>query len=394
MRTLSGVTTCLELLVRHLPRFDIEPTVVEWEKNGFGDATLPDSAPPDPADRSGGRANVVYAGMRFWHTPHGYHRQILRKVNRCRPHLVVCSDQFGWNYLQCLASGVPVINIAHLDSGQPAYWAEIVAGLPWLRALVGVSDRIAARLRALGPTVPEVVTIPYGIEVPEEVPPRPGPAGGPPVLLYVGRLEQRQKRVHDLAPFLRELDRHLTDYRMVIVGDGPERARLEEDLRWAGPRVTFTGCLDKRQVLEHYRRAHFLMLFSNFEGLPLALLEAMAHGLVPVVTDIPSGVGQVVRRGANGYVFPVGEPARAARLVAGAVPHWAACSRNAWQSVRERFSVEVMCRNYAALFHRLGHERPPQPIRYVDACYPNWPGKVARRVLPISVYCGLLGRFL
>jgi glycosyltransferase involved in cell wall biosynthesis len=377
MRALSGVTTCLHLLARGLSRFGVEPTIVELERWAGAD-----SRP------------VVNAGRRPWQTAYGYHRRVIGAINRCRPHVVVCNDQRGWPYLPSLAGKVPVINVAHVDSGRPEFWQQIAEGLPYLRAQVGISDRVAERLRALAPHGPEVVTIPYGIEVPSQPAHRIGPVARPPVLLYVGRLDQRQKRVHDIPEFVRELDRRLPDYRLVIVGDGDEREALEAALAFAGPRVTFTGSVDRGQVLKHYQKAHYLLLFSNFEGLPLALLEGMAYGVVPVVTDIPSGVRQVLRDGDNGYLFPVGAPSAAARLVAEACPVWDRVSGAAWESVRAGFGAEVMCRRYAELFHRVAQRPPTTPLRYVDAYYPGWPGRIARRVLPIPIYCGLLGRAL
>ena len=50
------------------------------------------------------------------------------------------------------------------------------------------------------------------------------------------------------------------------------------------------------------------ILTSEFEGMPNALNEAMARGCVPVVTDIRSGIPELVRYGVNGYRVPVGYP--------------------------------------------------------------------------------------
>src|SRR5262249_10565067 len=46
---------------------------------------------------------------------------------------------------------------------------------------------------------------------------------------------------------------------------------------------------------------------SNYEGLPLALLESMSRGCVPIVTDLPSGIPDVIRNGENGFALPVGD---------------------------------------------------------------------------------------
>src|SRR5262249_48692955 len=99
MKALSGVTTCLELLGRHLPQFGVEPTVIQLEPwEGTDDRTVvPRPAGPGSRAAPPRAGAVVDAGRRIWHTAHGYHRQVIRKINRCRPHLAVCNDQRGWN---------------------------------------------------------------------------------------------------------------------------------------------------------------------------------------------------------------------------------------------------------------------------------------------------------
>ena len=49
------------------------------------------------------------------------------------------------------------------------------------------------------------------------------------------------------------------------------------------------------------------MLTSNYEGLPVALLESMARGCIPIVTDLASGIPDVIRHGENGFVLPRGD---------------------------------------------------------------------------------------
>ncbi|MEN6556434.1 MAG: glycosyltransferase family 4 protein [Anaerolineaceae bacterium] len=82
-----------------------------------------------------------------------------------------------------------------------------------------------------------------------------------------------------------------------------------------GERVRFTGLIQERDVLaELYRAANLFVLPSRNEGLPGVLLEAMASGLVPVVTDLPV-LRSVIRQGVNGAKVSVGDAQALSELI-------------------------------------------------------------------------------
>ncbi|MGH8244834.1 MAG: glycosyltransferase family 4 protein, partial [Gammaproteobacteria bacterium] len=94
--------------------------------------------------------------------------------------------------------------------------------------------------------------------------------------------------------------------RFVVVGDGPERARLRR-LAQGLPNVQFVGGVDRLQVINYLHAADMFVMPSVDlpgvrEGTPTAVLEAMACGLPIVCTD-SGGLGHVVRDGENGLVF-------------------------------------------------------------------------------------------
>ncbi len=133
-----------------------------------------------------------------------------------------------------------------------------------------------------------------------------GGAEDPPApIVTVGRLvEQKNHRL-----FLRAAAGVLQDVpkaRFVIVGDGPLRAALEQQAYSLGiaGRVTFTG--ERRNVEEILRGASLFWLTSRWEGLPNAVLEAMASGVPAIVTDV-GGTRELVRSGVDGFVVPSGE---------------------------------------------------------------------------------------
>ncbi|MGE0254624.1 MAG: glycosyltransferase [Alphaproteobacteria bacterium] len=121
------------------------------------------------------------------------------------------------------------------------------------------------------------------------------------IVLAVGRLH-RQKAFDVLLPAFAMAARDRPAWRLVIIGDGEERKRLRDDADslGIGHRVEWTGVVG--DVGPWYRRASVFALPSRHEGMPNALLEAMAHGLPPVITDALPGPLELVRDGESGLV--------------------------------------------------------------------------------------------
>jgi glycosyltransferase involved in cell wall biosynthesis len=119
---------------------------------------------------------------------------------------------------------------------------------------------------------------------------------------------RRQKALDVLIEAFARLGRDVPDSWLVIVGDGPERATLEEAARAAGvpDRVRFTGGRgDLTTVLDGFDVA---VMSSDFEGLPLFVFECMAHR-VPLVATAVGGLPDVVEDGATGVLVPPRDPA-------------------------------------------------------------------------------------
>jgi glycosyltransferase involved in cell wall biosynthesis len=132
-------------------------------------------------------------------------------------------------------------------------------------------------------------------------------------LLFAGRLEHEQKGVFDLPLIDETLRRRNVDVRWTIIGGGPDGERLRAE--WQSDRVSFLGARSNVETIDRAADHDVFVLPTRFEGLPVALMEAMAVGLVPVVSDIPSGVPDLVINGVNGSLAPVGEIAAYASAI-------------------------------------------------------------------------------
>ena len=106
----------------------------------------------------------------------------------------------------------------------------------------------------------------------------------------------------------KQLRNRQVPFQLTFVGDGHDEAGMKKELAGLVDEgaVRFLGRQAPEQVLTEVARHDALVLTSEFEGLPLSLLEAMAHGCVAVVTDIESGVSEILKHGQNAMLSPVG----------------------------------------------------------------------------------------
>ena len=120
--------------------------------------------------------------------------------------------------------------------------------------------------------------------------------GEAPVILTVARL-QRWKGIDHLIAAIAGLD----DARLVVAGDGPDRARLESLAAELGSRVRFAGQLPQEEVARYMLAADGLALYSGYEGLSHTLLESLRLGAPALASDV-GGNREVLRHGVNGLL--------------------------------------------------------------------------------------------
>ncbi|HXQ00005.1 MAG TPA: glycosyltransferase family 4 protein [Solirubrobacteraceae bacterium] len=184
-------------------------------------------------------------------------------------------------------------------------------------------------------------------------------AGEGPVVGSLGRLTQQKG--YDLL--VRALPA-LTGARLVLVGDGPERAALERMAREleVADRLTITGWVT--DAPSHLSELDVFALPSRWEGMPLGILEAMHAGLPVVVTDVGS-VAEVVSDGDTGYVVRSEDLAalqdRLRRLL-DAPALRARMGERGQALARERYTDTAMARRYEDVYERmLSGWRPASP---------------------------------
>lgn len=222
-------------------------------------------------------------------------------------------------------AGIPVVYTEHNLQERYHRATALANRLSWrLQDLaVAVSGDVAASIgRRLDPRVPvEVVLngidvdhLPASADAAAAVRRRFGIAADAPLVGTVA-VFRSQKRLDIWLDAARLLADARPDARFLLVGDGPLRSELEERARRLGleERVVFTGLQDDSKPF--FAALDVYMMSSEFEGLPLALLEAMASRRA-VVTTPAGGIPEVIEDGKNGMLVPFGD---AAALAAAAV---------------------------------------------------------------------------
>lgn len=133
------------------------------------------------------------------------------------------------------------------------------------------------------------------------------------VLLYVGRLSP-EKNIDLVIAAYRELqaEQSFRAVRLVLVGDGPERVRLEK----LGSDVIFAGMQTGEALSEYYASADVFVFASQVETFGNVVPEAMASGL-PVLAFDDAAAGQLVDEAKSGWLCPLKDEWRFKQLVAG-----------------------------------------------------------------------------
>lgn len=133
-------------------------------------------------------------------------------------------------------------------------------------------------------------------------------------VLFLGRLDTRKSPDVLLRASKRMLEDH-PEAKLIFGGDGyPERYKALACNLGIADRCEFLGWITGEDKEKLFKRAGVYCLPSKNEGMPMSVLEAMAHGVPTIATPV-GGVPQVIEDGANGYLMPVDDEERLAELL-------------------------------------------------------------------------------
>lgn len=264
-------------------------------------------------------------------------------------------------YLRLAArrAGVPLVIAHEWERGAPPTWPRRLADRllrPGTR-FVAASDFHARRLIAAGAAPGRVEVVRNGIEVERYATGARGATrvalGVPPaalLLLTPARLHPA-KGHRDLIAALAEVRRARPEATLLLAGEGPERGALAALARGLGQAsaVRFLG--HREDLPDLLAAADLVVLPSLAEGLPAALLEALAAGRAAVATEV-GGVPEAVTDGREGRLVPAGAPAALASAILEllAAPDRRAALGEAGQArVRGEFAIAPATRRYESV---------------------------------------------
>ncbi len=268
-------------------------------------------------------------------------------------------------------AGVPVVVAHEHCRGRPPSRARALADRLLVKGtrFLAVSEAMRHELVTRGVPASQITVVANGIDTEFFVPTDRATARRQlgleehrPAILVPARLEPRKGHA-DLLTAVAMLRLSCPDLLVLCAGDGPARPALgalakalgvEEAVRWLGHRT---------DMADLYAAADIVCLPSRVEGLPLAILEAMACGRAVVATTA-GGAAEAIEDGMSGRIVPVAQPQELARALADLLASPAERSRLA-AAARDRavarFSADLMVRRLTACYDRWLAEARSRP---------------------------------
>jgi glycosyltransferase involved in cell wall biosynthesis len=286
-------------------------------------------------------------------------------------------------YAAGIAGGVGLPWAMTLHSDDSIYWAIAETISPEANGgmIVGVSDYICQlAIEKRLADLPQA--IPCGVPVSQQTATF---VDSPFRVAFSGRVVETQKRVSLVLEAMAQACRLDSRIECLILGDGVDLASSQQWVidRKLSDRIRFLGRMPPSEVGVELVKCQAILLMSDYEGLPVALLEAMAVGVVPIVRAIPSGIPELVRDGETGLLIN-DTPEQAALAIVRLANHpslWLQCSTASKVLVAKNYSEDVCYQRWRSVIDLLS-----------DRCTVRYPIPIPRKILLPPLHPLLIGR--
>jgi glycosyltransferase involved in cell wall biosynthesis len=289
--------------------------------------------------------------------------------------LFMAYDFLANSVAPALSENIGIVSWVQADDND--YYEQVYRLGRYCNATICVSEVLRDRVREMNPVIGERAHVIHNSSVRlEDVARRRGRRATDKLrLIYTGRLVHYQKRILDFVDLAEALDRAQVPYEITLVGtfsahdDTEEKFERRAAAYLEDGRIKLPGRMRREEIMKTLTGQDLFVLLSDFEGLPLALVEAMARGCVPVTAASPSGIPEIVASGENGYIVEGRDYDEWAALLGRL---WedpdarAGLSRNARKTIGESFTVERIGGQFDELFRQVAKEinsgryqRPP-----------------------------------
>ena len=280
-RNLGGVQSILK---RHHSREQDSHFLFSFEANNFKEP------------------NISGLGVDGWDSIRCIRKKLAKHSDLFPDSVAVCHNMWGLQFLAELIPAKRRIGILHSD------WTTL---RPFLQSQKELLDGVLCVSNTLMELVAEclpelskdnrIQLIPYPIDGVPIMPNRMSLVKRPVIIGWIGRMQEEQKRVDRLPGLLKAFDDAQIDYRFELLGDGPMQEWLEKQL--PANRTVFHGRKSGDDYYSTLSKWDFITSVSDYEGLPISMLEALSAGVLPLYPTIGSGGDEYAEKLSSNFVW-------------------------------------------------------------------------------------------
>ena len=280
-RNLGGVQSILK---RHHSREQDSHFLFSFEANNFKEP------------------NISGLGVDGWDSIRCIRKKLAKHSDLFPNSVAVCHNMWGLQFLAQLIPAKRRIGILHSD------WTTL---RPFLQSQKELLDGVLCVSNTLMELVAEclpelskdnrIQLIPYPIDGVPIIPNRMSLVKRPVIIGWIGRMQEEQKRVDRLPSLLKAFDDAQIDYRFELLGDGPMQEWLEKQL--PADRTVFHGRKSGDDYYSTLSKWDFITSVSDYEGLPISMLEALSAGVLPLYPTIGSGGDEYAEKLSSNFVW-------------------------------------------------------------------------------------------
>ena len=175
-------------------------------------------------------------------------------------------------------------------------------------------------------------------------------------VIYAGRLVVQQKQILKLTKAFCDASKNNNNLEFSIYGDGDQEPSIRELIKneKASKDVKLFKALPPNKIIRKIQEHHVFTLMSDYEGMPIALMEAMACGVVPICLNEESGINEIIQHGVNGFIVKNrGEDYQdKLQLLVNDRSLWETMSKNAIATIQQKYSSKITHKKWFELLNQ------------------------------------------
>lgn len=284
-------------------------------------------------------------------------REILHVVKKNKITVVIANHVvpalYANKYLKSF--NIPVIPVFHSSGPEAiAALAKFINNEEYgIRDSVSVSNYIKNHIKATDSKNHQTV-IPCGTPIKNL---RATPPNENLKVIYAGRIEIEAKQIIKLTESFINISQKHNSFSFNIYGNGSKQEKIKKLIsKNTNSNVQFHGSVNQDEIMDIMSQHHIFTLMSDYEGMPIALMEAMSCGVVPVCLSEVSGVNELIQDGINGFIVKNRTTDYEDKLLklSNDIELWSNMSENAIKTIEYKYSSDAT--HYAWFKFLTGYE--------------------------------------